>query len=395
MSRRSGTQPSPGMRRQLDIYQAGVEGHKPTLPLAWPDLEERARADLTEEAFGYLAGGAGSEETMTSNREAFRRWKIVPRMLQGVTKRDLSVELVDRRLPVPLLLAPIGVQGIMHRDGEVAVARAAAASGIPVVLSTVSSKTLEDVAEEMGESPRWFQLYWPTDPELTNSFLERAEGAGYEALVITVDTLLLAWRPRDLDNAYLPFLFGEGLANYFSDPVFRASLEVPPEQDPGPAVQRFADVFANPGLSWDHLSFIREHSSLPFFLKGILRPDDARRAVDAGAAGIVVSNHGGRQIDGEIAALDALPAIVDAAGDDLRVVLDSGVRTGSDVLKAMALGASAVMIGRPYVWALAIAGEDGVREYLENLVAEIDLTLGLAGYESFDDLGPESLVEGP
>jgi lactate 2-monooxygenase len=385
---------SPGMQRQLQIYLSGLAGEKPPFPLAIEALEARAREVLRPEAAAYLFGGAGGEETVRANREAFRRWRLVPRMLRGVGRRDLSVELLGHRLPAPVLLAPIGVQGILHPEGELAVARAAAAVGLPFVLSTVSSQPLEAVAEAMGPAPRWFQLYWGRDPELTVSLIRRAEAAGYEALVVTLDTMLLAWREQDLAHAYLPFLQGEGLANYFSDPVFRSRLDEPPEANPTAAILMFARVFSNPDLTWDDLAFLKENTRLPILLKGILHPDDALRAAEAGLAGVIVSNHGGRQVDGAIAALEALPAVVDAVGERLIVLFDSGIRRSADVLKAMALGARAVLLGRPYACGLAVGGEAGVRFVLENLLAELDLALGLIGCRSWDEVDRSVLHAG-
>ena len=311
---------------------------------------------------------------MRANREAFNRWQIVPRMLRDVSQRTLATRVLDLDLPAPVLLAPIGVQSIVHPDAEVAVARAASSEGVPFILSTASSKTLEEVAQAAGNGPRWFQLYWGRDPELTASFLSRAENAGYTAVVVTLDTNLLSWRERDVQNAYLPFLLGEGIANYLSDPVFRASLAQPPEQDPQSAIFRFVQVFTNPTLTWADLAFLRAHTRLPLILKGILHPDDARKALDAGMNGIVVSNHGGRQVDGAIASLDALPTVVEAIAGRVPVLFDSGIRRGSDVFKALALGAQAVLLGRPYMWGLALAGESGVRDVLLNLLADLDLT---------------------
>jgi isopentenyl diphosphate isomerase/L-lactate dehydrogenase-like FMN-dependent dehydrogenase len=295
---------------QYEIYMAGMSGQKPLFGMAYRDLEEAAREKLRPEAYDYVAGGAGSEDTVRENLEAFRRWRIVPRMLKGVADRDLSIELLGTRFPAPVLLAPVGVQGIVHAEAEIATATGAASVGVPIVLSTASSRSMEDVAAAMGDTPRWYQLYWPTDPDLTRSFVERAEKAGYDAVVVTLDATLLAWRPRDLQSAYLPFLLMEGVANYTQDPVFRSWLEKPPEEDVAAAVMRWGAVFANPGLNWDQLAFLRETTALPILLKGIVHAKDAQRAVDHGVNGIVVSNHGGRQVDGSIATLDALPGVV-------------------------------------------------------------------------------------
>ena len=386
-----------GMERQLQIYLAGMQGQRPTIPMTYDQLEEQARQKLSPEAFGYVAGGAGGEETMRANRAAFERWQIVPRMLRNVGERDTRVNVLGATMPAPLMLAPIGVQSIVHPDAEVAVARAAASLGVPFILSTASSKTMEEVAQAAdaaangGSAPRWYQLYWGRDPELTASFLGRAERAGYSAIVVTLDTPLLSWRERDIAYAYLPFLQGEGIANYVSDPVFRASLPQPPEENPQAAVMRFVQVFSNPTLTWDDVAFLREHTRLPLLLKGILHPDDARRALDAGAAGIIVSNHGGRQVDGAIPALDALPGIVAAVGGRAPVLFDSGIRRGADIFRAVAVGAQATLLGRPYIWGLALGGEAGVRDVLLNTLADFDLTLALSGYTSCAQLTPETL----
>ena len=383
-----------GMERQLQIYLAGMQGQRPTTPMTYDQLEEQARQRLSAEAFGYVAGGAGGEETMRANRAAFERWQIVPRMLRNVSERDVRVNLLGATQPAPVMLAPIGVQSIVHPEAEVAVARAAASMGLPFILSTASSKTMEEVAQAAdaaGAATRWYQLYWGRDPELTASFLGRAERAGYSAIVVTLDTPLLSWRERDIALAYLPFLLGEGIANYLSDPVFRASLPQPPEENPQAAIMRFVQVFSNPTLTWDDLKFLREHTRLPILLKGILHPDDARQALDAGAAGIIVSNHGGRQVDGAIPALDALPGVVEAVQGRVPVLFDSGIRRGADVFRAVALGANTVLLGRPYMWGLALGGEAGVRDVLLNTLADLDLTLALSGYTSCAQLTPDVL----
>ncbi|HEV8059369.1 MAG TPA: lactate 2-monooxygenase [Gemmataceae bacterium] len=386
--------PSPGQQRQMHIYLEGTQGKKPAFPVSIEDLARKAQELLKPEAFDYLAGSAGSEDTARANLEAFRRWRIVPRFLRDVAKRDLSVELFGQRFPAPFLLAPIGVQSILHEEAELAVARAARSTGVAMILSTVSSFTLEEVAATLGDSPRWFQLYRPNSNELTASFLARAEKAGYSALVVTLDTFSLAWRERDIRHAYLPFLYGAGLANYFSDPVFRGMLTSPPEQDLRQAAEQFSRVYSNPAFTWNDLDFLREQTRLPIILKGILSPDDARYAVEHGMDGIIVSNHGGRQLDGAIAALDALPQAVEAVGDKLAVLFDSGIRRGADVLKAIALGARAVLLGRPYCYGLAVNGEQGVRDVVLNLLTDIDISLANAGAASFEELSRENLREG-
>jgi L-lactate dehydrogenase (cytochrome) len=376
---------------QYEIYARGLGDERPTLPVAAAELEERAREVLAPEAFGYVAGGAGSEATMRANLRALARWEIVPRMLRDVSARDLSCGVLGTAMPAPVLLAPVGVQSIVHPDAELAVGRAAAAVGLPAILSTAASNTIEDVAAAMGSASRWYQLYWPKDRELASSFVARAGEAGYGAIVVTLDTWMLGWRPRDLQNAYLPFLKGEGVANYFSDPVFRAALARPPEEDPGPAIGHWAMQFSNPTVTWADLEWLREQTELPIVLKGIQHEDDARHAVDAGVDGVIVSNHGGRQVDGAIGALDALPAVREVVGADFAVLFDSGIRTGADVFKALALGADAVCLGRPFVWGLALGGQEGVEAVLRCLLGELDLTLALSGYTTIAEVDRAAL----
>lgn len=395
MNNPSGAARFYGPERQLQIYIGAWQGQTPLIPLRYETLEQRAKEVLGEEAFDYVAGGAGSEDTLHANREAFRRWHIVPRMLRNVSERTLSIQLFNHSLPAPVLLAPVGVQSIVHSEGELAVARAAASLGIPLILSTLSSYTLEEVAQVMGDAPRWFQLYWSNDSDLTASFISRAEKAGYSAIVVTLDTPTTGWRERDLQHAYLPFFRGEGIANYLSDPVFRAALPRPPEEELTPALLHFATVFGSFALTWNDLAFLRERTRLPILLKGILHAEDAQLAIEHGADGIIVSNHGGRQVDGAIPALVALPDVSQVVQGRLPVLFDSGIRRGADAFKAIALGAKAVLLGRPYLWGLALAGEQGVREVLLNFLADLDLTLALSGYASFEELEPSALVGAP
>jgi lactate 2-monooxygenase len=366
---------APFANYQYEIYLAGDRSE---VPFDLDELERQAQKAMSPQAWSYTAGGASSGETLRANRAAFERWRIVPRMLRDVAQRDLSVDLLGSTFPAPVLLAPIGAQSIVHPEAELATARAAAGLGMPLVLSSVSSTSMEDVATALGDTPRWFQLYWPRDPELTRSFLARAEAAGYSAVVVTVDNALLAWRPNDLALGYLPYVDGT-MANYFTDPVFRASLATPPEDDTQAAVLQFATVFSDPSLTWDDLSTLREMTSLPILVKGVLDPGDARQALDRGMDGVVVSNHGGRQVDGAIPALDALPDVVDAVDGRVPVLFDSGIRTGADGFKALALGARAVLLGRPYLWGLAVAGEAGVRQVVRSFLADLDLTFALTG----------------
>lgn len=380
---------------QFEIYGKGVGGEKSLLPTTYEGLRARAEAELSDAAYGYVAGGAGDERTMDANREAFDRVRLVPRMLGEVGVRDLSTTVLGTKLNAPILLGPVGVLSIVHPDGELAVARAANATGVTHVLSNAASSTIEDVAAATPDAPRWFQLYPPNDPKVRRSLVERAVAAGNEAIVVTLDTLTMPWRPRDLQNAYLPFLLGEGIANYTSDPAFRAKLEKTPEEDPQAAIGMWAATFPNPAMSWDDLAALRSETTLPLLVKGILHPDDARRAVDLGIDGIVVSNHGGRQVDGSVGALDQLPAVVAAVPERVPVLVDSGVRTGSDVLKALALGATAVLVARPWVWGLALEGQAGVEQVVKSLLADLDLSLAMCGLSSVADVGPDAVVARP
>ncbi|RZS30390.1 isopentenyl diphosphate isomerase/L-lactate dehydrogenase-like FMN-dependent dehydrogenase [Herbihabitans rhizosphaerae] len=376
---------------QSELYLAGLGGQAPEFTTNVAALDESARLSMDGGAFGYVAGGAGNEATVRANRAAFDQWRIVPRMLRDATNRDLSTTVLGTTMPAPVMLAPVGVQSIIHPDGELATARAAAELGVPMVLSTASSHTIEEVAEASGEGPRWFQLYWPNDPEVCVSILERAAAAGFTTLVVTLDTWTLAWRPRDLDRSYLPFIRGIGTAIPFSDPVFRAGLAQSPEEDPTAAVLKWVPMFTGTDKSWSQLPFLREHWDGPIVLKGIQHVDDARLAVEAGMDGVIVSNHGGRQVDGAVASLDVLPEIVAAVGQDLAVLFDSGVRTGADVVKALALGAEAVLIGRSFAYGLSHGGQSGVRHVLRSLLADTDLTMALSAQRSVAELSPDLL----
>ena len=413
--------PQPGRLRQMQIYVTGAGGAKPRVPVAPHALEARAARAMSREAAAYIIGGAGSEATMAANRAAFDRWRIAPRVLRDVSRRELSVSLFGRTHKAPLLLAPIGVLEMAHSGADLAVARAAAIEGVGCIFSNQASVRMEDCAAAMGETPRWFQLYWSSDDEFVRSLVKRAEACGAEAIVVTLDTTLLGWRPRDLDLAYLPFLRGLGLAQYLSDPVFRAKIPAsPPDTGVKPrglgimqtalslrrkgkefglsmtqmraAVAYFTASYSRPDLNWTEIARLREMTRLPIVLKGLRHPDDARLAREHGVNGVIVSNHGGRQVDGEVAALDALPSVVAVAGD-MPVLFDSGIRSGSDIVKALALGARAVLLGRPYAYGLAIAGEEGAREVIRNVIAEFDLTLALSGLTSASALNAECLQQ--
>jgi lactate 2-monooxygenase len=362
----------------------------PDWPVAAEDWERAAEEKLDAGAFGYIAGGAGAEETMRANLEAFRSWRLRPRMLTGNQVRDLSVDVLGLRSPAPFLLAPVGVLSIAHEEGELGVARAAASAGVPMVLSSAATNTIEEVAET--GAPRWFQLYWVNDREICASFVKRAEENGYGAIVVTLDTLTLGWRPRDLRQAYLPFIKGEGCGQFFSDPVFLSRLQQPPTEDPLTAAAMMLATFPNLGLTWDDLDWLRAQTSLPLLVKGVLTADDARLAFEHGMDGVIVSNHGGRQVDGAVAALDALVEVRDALPDAV-VLMDGGIRSAADVLKAKALGADAVLLGRPYAYALAVGGQRGVEELIQNLMAELDLNLALLGAHSVGELDRSWLIK--
>jgi lactate 2-monooxygenase len=379
---------------QVELYFQGLAGVRSPFPMTYTDLEARAAAALSPELLSYVAGGAGNEHTQELNVSAFDRWGLMPRMLRGAAERDLSIELFGIELPTPIMLAPIGVLGICSQDGhgDMVAARASARTGVPMIASTLSSDPLEDVAAEFGDTPGFFQLYTPNDRELAESLVRRAQAAGFRGIVVTLDTFTPGWRPRDLSLGNFPQLRGHCLANYFSDPLFLAKLEKPPHEDLRMAAIQWALTFGDPKLSWDDLPWLRSLTELPLILKGISHPDDVRRAIDGGVDGIYCSTHGGRQANGGLASIELLPAVVEAAGA-VPVIFDSGVRGGEHVVKALALGASAVAIGRPYAYALALGGEDGVVHLLRSLLAEADLLMGIDGYASIAELTPEALVD--
>jgi lactate 2-monooxygenase len=414
--------------RQKEIYVGGFGGSKPLVPSRFDALEREAEKRMSAEAFAYIAGGAGLEVTMDRNRSGFEKVRILPRMLQDVSERDISIELLGQKLPAPVLTAPIGVLEMAHPEGDLAVARAASSLGIPMIFSNQASHSMEACAAEMGSSPRWFQLYWSKSDDLTASLLQRAEACGCSAIVLTLDTTMLGWRPRDLDLAYLPFLRGLGIAQYTSDPVFQKMVADPAflrsiqneggfsltkllnffrlvkkypgdgsffekmkSKIPVAGVRKFIEIYSRPSITWADLAFLKKHTRLPILLKGILHPGDARKAVDHGMGGLIVSNHGGRQVSGSIAAIEALPGIAEAVNRQIPVLLDSGIREGADIFRALALGAHAVCIGRPYVYGLAIGGQAGVEEVLKNLVSDFELTMGLSGCRNVGEINRETV----
>jgi lactate 2-monooxygenase len=376
---------------QNEIYLAGLRGVIPDLPMEFAGWESRAAQALPPSVLSYVAGGAGDETTQRANVTAFQRWGLIPRMFVGATQRDLSVELFGLRLPSPLFMAPVGVIGLCAQDGhgDLATARAAAQTGVPMIASTLTVDPMEDVTSQFGDTPGFFQLYTPTDRELAESLVKRAEAAGFKGIVVTLDTWVTGWRPRDLAASNFPQLRGHCLANYFTDPAFRSLLTELPEQNPTAAILRWAQVFGNP-LTWDDLSWLRSLTTLPLLVKGICHPEDVRRAKDGGVDGIYCSNHGGRQANGGLPALDMLPEVVEAAGG-MPVLFDSGIRSGADVIKALALGATAVGIGRPYAYGLAIGGTRGIVHVLRTILAEADLIMAVDGYPSLADLNPQAL----
>ena len=412
--------------RQKETYIAGMSGHQARIPFDFKTLSLKAKEKISKEAFAYIAGGAGFETTIQENRSAFSKWKIVPRMLRDVSVRDTSVELFGDKLPFPLLLSPVGVLDLAHKDADLGVARAAAATGVPMIFSNQASASMEETSAVMGNSPRWFQLYWSKSDELIASLVKRAEASGCSAIVVTLDTTLLGWRIQDLDLAYLPFLHGRGIAQYISDPVFNRLLDEEEEETapqskvnlttltnvvelmknypgsflknfkskrPLKAVRKFISIYSRPSLNWENLAFLRQQTNLPIVLKGILHPEDARLALDYGANGIIVSNHGGRQVDGSVSSIEALPGIVDAVKEQIPILMDSGVRGGADMFKAIALGATAVCIGRPFVYGLALGGQQGVVEVLKNFYSDFELTMGLSGCRSIEEIKKTTLIK--
>lgn len=411
--------------RQKKIYLEGASGTVSPIPVDARLLEEKALKAMSPKAAAYIGGGAGHGDTILQNRRAFERWRILPRMLRDVSTRDTSIELFGKKHPYPLLLAPIGVLEMVHREADLAVAKAAAAMDIPYIFSNQASVPMEACAAAMGEGSRWFQLYWSKSDELVTSFVQRAEQSGCEALVVTLDTTLLGWRTQDLELAYLPFLRGLGIAQYTSDPVFRRLLDEP---DPAPApkpnitydairtlwsgilhypgsflenaksgiprkaVKKFIDIYTRPSLTWENLAYLRQRTRLPILLKGILHPDDALKALDHGIDGLVISNHGGRQVDGAVGTMDMLPRIAGVIQGRIPLLLDSGIRGGADMFKALALGASAVCVGRPYVYGLTLGGSEGVQQVLANYLADFDLTMALAGCRSIQEIGPDHVI---
>ncbi|KAH9850163.1 FMN-dependent alpha-hydroxy acid dehydrogenase [Lenzites betulinus] len=401
-----------------------------------PDkIETAAREKLKDSpaSFNFVFSTAGSGETYRNNRAAFSRWQIVPRMLRDTSQRSIETTLFGTTIPAPLLLAPIGCQAVLHADAELATARAAGALNIPMILSGATSRSIEAVAKANGASHRWYQLYWPVDDAITLSILSRAKNSGFSALVVTVDTMAIGWRPLDIDANFLPFTHSLGIQVALSDPVFMKAqgFEVDPDDDitefPYDGV-KFEELYlkgdkkatravqlarawgqqAVNGVfrTWEHIKFLRQNWEGPLIIKGIVNVQasspsvtamsvalDAEDAIDNGVDGIVVSNHGGRQVDGSISTLLALEHITASpkvkaaqASGKFAVLFDSGIRSGADIFRAIALGAQAVLLGRTYAYALAVAGQEGVESYIKSILADFELTLGLSGYRSIAEI---------
>jgi lactate 2-monooxygenase len=358
-------------------------------PINFSELEQVTKVKLEAGPFGYIRSSAGGEETYRKNTDSFAKYSIVPRFLKDVSTLNTEVTILGHTYPHPLFIAPVGVNKIAHEDGEIAVAKAAATYGYPYIQSTVSSYSIEEIASATEGSSKWFQLYWSQNKEISFSMVRRAEKAGYEAIVLTVDTVMLGWREEDVRNQFSPLKRGFGHANYSSDPAFIAAL---PDQSEDSIISSTIENIYHPTLNWDNIAELREKTSLPILVKGILHPEDAQLAIEKGLDGIIVSNHGGRQLDGIIASIDALPAVIEAVDGQIPVLFDSGVRRGSDAVKALALGATAVCIGRPFVWGLASGGQAGVERVLENFLQETQISMSLSGARNLDEVRKLKIV---
>lgn len=380
MSGRPRSEPAPAANLSADLAGA-AHRRAPADLLTVRDFERAARLTLTKPAYDYFRSGADGERTLRENQRAFRRLTIWPRMLVDVSDRDLSIDLLGERLASPIGVAPTAYHKLATPDGEAATARACAATGTLLVVSTLATTSLEDVAAASA-GPKWFQVYVHRDRGFTRELVERARAAGYKALALTADTPMLGRRLRDVRNR---FALPEGLTMANLPP------EPNPEGRPASALASYVASRHDASLTWRDVDWLRSISGMPVIVKGILRGDDAARAVAEGAEGVWVSNHGARQLDGVAATIEALPEVVDAVGGRVPVLLDGGVRWGTDVLKALALGANAVMVGRPLLWGLAAGGEDGAARVLSLLREELSTAMALAGCSSVGDI-PRDLV---
>ncbi|MBK7811729.1 MAG: alpha-hydroxy-acid oxidizing protein [Saprospiraceae bacterium] len=411
--------------RQKEIYTEGALGHQPKIPVDFKSLELQASKILSKNAFGYIATGAGQEEGIFNNQKAFSSWNIIPSIASGIQNLDTKRQILGLDLPWPMMFAPIGVLDLARPKGDLLLAKASVESQIPMIISNQASTSMEEVAKALTSQNFWFQLYFSKSKELVRNFVQRAEACGAKGIILTLDTTTLGWRQRDLNNAYLPFIRGLGIAQYTSDPVFKELLkdvnlqtqksagnifqklrllhellknypgsyfENLKSKEPIKAVRKFIEIYSRPELNWDDIQWLKEISNIPVLLKGILHPNDALQAIKLGIDGIVISNHGGRQIDRVISSLDALVEIKKVVPKDYPLILDSGIRTGTDIFMALALGAKTVLLGRPYVYALAINGSKGVLEITKNILAEFEITMKLAGCPNIESITEEKLV---
>lgn len=376
------------MTKNNDLLLKNINTDKP-FPICFDDLEEAVRDKIPFGPYGYIRSGAGGEESLRNNRNAFKKYSIIPRFLNDVSTIDTSIELFGKTHPTPFLFAPVGVNGMVHDDAEIAVVKAAEQLQMPYIQSTVTTFSLEEVAAAAPNHTKWFQLYWSTNEEISYSMVKRAEEAGFEAIVLTIDTVMMGWREQDVRNQYSPLKKGFARGNYVNDPVFMATL---PDDSFDSYIEGLLSNFYHPTLTWEKVRELKSRTKLPLLLKGILHPEDAKLAIEAGIDGIIVSNHGGRQLDGVAGSLDALPAVLDAVNGQIPVLLDSGVYRGIDALKALALGATAVAIGRPYIYGLAYDGQDGVRQIMTNIYEEFKVSMGLAGTKNMQEVRNLTLV---
>jgi len=413
----------------LEIYRSR-KGPQPLGTVSFDEIEAKAKEKLKEYpgAFMYAGGNAGTHQTYRANRKAFERYGIIPRMLVDAGLRDLSVNLFGKTYHAPILIAPIGVQSLFHPDGEIASAKAAKEMGIPYILSSASTKTIEEIAAANGDGERWYQLYWPGSKDVTISILNRAKAAGFSALVVTLDTMILGWRPHDLESAFIPFGHGLGVQIGASDPVFmgrygkqpitETKFQWPYQADVQDKKILEGDEEARLGAflgmewlkecntkfkSWEDLKHLRENWEGPLILKGIQSVSDAETALEYGVDGIVVSNHGGRQVDGAIPSLYALERIAKSQkikeaqnSGRLTLLFDSGVRTGPDMFKALALGAQAILLGRPWLYGMILGGQAGAEQVIRHTLADFDNTLACSGYPKIADIqgkGDEVLMK--
>ncbi|MBK8296322.1 MAG: alpha-hydroxy-acid oxidizing protein [Saprospiraceae bacterium] len=408
------------------IFSNRLAGTKPCIPVSFELLQLEASKKLSKNAFDYIFTGAGTNQGVTNNRESFKRYRIKPHMLQGCENPSLETQIFNNRFPLPFYFSPIGVLELAHLNADLELAIAAKNTGLTMIYSNQASKSMETCSSLLGTSNKWFQLYFSKSRELVESLVSRAEQNGCTALVLTLDTTTIGWRVMDLENAYLPFIYGKGLAQYTSDPVFNKLMNSNKHNTPTKSVSNrpgffdtleilksypdtllnnlktgnsvkaircFFDLYSNPDLSWDDITWLRTITKLPIVLKGILHEEDARKALDSGIDGIIVSNHGGRQIDQVFSSLDALRQIKKILPSSYPLLFDSGIRSGTDIFIALALGAKAIGIGRPYVYALALKGHVGVETLVQNLASELMITMSLCGCKSIETITSDLLTD--